>query len=195
MDHKILAAPLLALVLLTSCIKLDKLFQTDYNTASLRIPGSVESIEFHDSRTVISQGPDISLPVFSKPNQLIQYYPQFNETHKRIVSDLINRNFRPGSLRGYHVDVEIIDGVKQFSATFSQETERVKIRLRITLSNAAGSMETEAWGDYYVSSADAKYKRFEELYRRTLQAVTYEGLKDIKSKYFTTYSSSVKPRE
>lgn len=175
---------LLTTLLVTSCINLDKLFKTDYNTNTLNIPSSIESINFIDRRKYVSTGKEFILPVLSRPNQFIDYYPEFNSTHKHVVSDLIYKNFRLNSTNSTKITIELLEGVKEFSATFSKETERVKIKLRITITNDTGYAFTEAHGEYFVSSADAKYKRFEELYQRTLQAVTHKALEDLKLKYF-----------
>jgi hypothetical protein len=146
MNTKIPTASLLALVLMTSCVNLDKIFTTDYDTATLKIPASIDSIDFHDRRSRVSPG-DIPLPVFSSPNQLIVHYPELNPAHKRLVFDLVNRNFTPGAIRVYHADIEVIEGFKEFSATFSSETERVRIGLRITLSNEHEQIDSSSAKD------------------------------------------------
>lgn len=180
MNVRIVTATLLSITLLTSCVNLDKLFKSDYTTRILHIPASIESIEFSDRRTNVSFEHDISLPVFSKPNQFIEFYPKFNSTHQRLVFDLIHKNFSTDSSRVVKVNVELLEGVKEFSATFARETEKVKIKLRITMVDGDAKLLGESSGEYFVSSADAKYVRFEELYQRTLQTVTYNALKEFK---------------
>ena len=150
----------------------------------LNIPASIEVVDFSDKRSYVSTGQTFNMPTFSKPGQFIEYYPEFNSTHKRLVFDLIHQSFDSHTAKAFKVNIELIEGVKEFSATFSKETERAKIRLRIILVNETDKFTTEASGEYYVSSVDARYKRFEELYQRTLQSVTYAGLLDLKSKYF-----------
>jgi len=170
--------------LLTSCVNLDRLFNTGYETQNLDIPVSIESIEFQDKRGYVSPGPDIRLPVFSLPGQLVEYYPEFSQTHKRLVADIIYKNFRSNNATAFKVNVELIQGAKEFSATLSKETERVTVKLRITLQNEKEKYVTEINGQWFVSSADAKYKRFEELYQRAMQSVAFAGLQDLKSRYF-----------
>jgi hypothetical protein len=171
--------------LLTSCVNLDRLFNTGYETKNLDIPVSIESIEFQDKRDYVSPGPDIRLPVFSLPGQFVDYYPEFSQAHKRLVADIIHKNFRSNNATAFKANVELIQGAKEFSATFSKETETVIVRLRITLQNEKEKYITETNGQWFVSSADAKYKRFEELYQRAIQSVAFAGLQELKSKYLS----------
>jgi len=180
-----MAISLLQAILLTSCINLNKFFKIDYNTAMLNIPASITQAEVQDSRSYVSPGEDISLPVFSWPGQFAEFYPALNPTHKRLVLDLIDKSFRANDLRTYKIHVALLEGAKEFSASFTKETETVKIKLRITLFNETEKYTVETSGKYFISSGDAKYKRFEELYQKALQAVTYAGLEELKSKYFS----------
>ena len=182
MNGKMQVAMFLMVILLTSCVNLDKLFRNDYKR-TLDIPASIKSIDFNDIREHVSTGQKLKLPVFSVPNQFIEYYPELDSAHKRIVREMIYKNFGSSTLKSFRVRIELLEGVKEFSTTFWSENETVKIRLRIVLFSDTETLMTEGGGEYFVSSADAKYARFEEMYRRTLQAVTYRGLQDIKAKY------------
>lgn len=174
---------LLVVLLMSSCVNLDKIFNNDYKVVSLNIPASIESIEFYDKREIVSSG-DIALPVISMPNQFIAHYPAFEASHKITLTDLLYKNFKSGENKSFIIIIELLEGVKEFSTTFWNETERVKVKLRITLKNDGEVYFSETEGEYFVSSADAKYKRFEELYQRALLNVTFNGLVDIRNKHF-----------
>src|SRR5690242_19961511 len=106
MKIRIITTFLIALTL-TSCINLDKLFKTNYDTEKLVIAASIETIDFNDRRNYVSPEPDIKLKVFPKPRQFIEYYPKFNATHREIVSDIIEKNFASDDARRFKVSIEL----------------------------------------------------------------------------------------
>lgn len=179
---KIKILVLLLTTTLSACINIDKLFSTDYKEKTLNIPASINKIDFMDKRAAIDS--NIWLPVVSKPKQLLEYHPEFNQKHEKLVSDLFFKNFDTNSSKSVNITVEIIEGLKQFSSTMWQETEKVKIELRILLTKGNEKCISECSGEYFVTSMDAKYKRFEELYQKALLNVTYKGLQELKTSCF-----------
>jgi hypothetical protein len=166
---------------LASCVNLNKVFTSEYAEASLHLPGTIESIDFIDRRKNVYPG-DIELPVFSHPSQLLKHQPELSAVHKTLLSDLFRRNFDSNSTNSYVITVEVIEGLKEFSASFVSETEKVRVGFKITLSSGDKTFVAETSGEYFVKSADAKYKRFEELYQKALQTVAFNALKNFKSK-------------
>ena len=78
--------------------------------------------------------------------------------------------------------LDLLEGKKEFISKGLTETEEVKVTLQISIFNQSENFVSESSGTYTIVSADAKYKRFEELYRGALQAVTYKALKNIEVK-------------
>jgi hypothetical protein len=76
--------------------------------------------------------------------------------------------------------IDLLEGKKNFFSQGLQETEQVKVKIRITTIAQSGELSFEESKTYSITSMDAKNKRLNDLYRGALQAVTFEVLKDIK---------------
>ncbi len=183
MKYKIVLCLIAALVL-SSCTSSKQVLSSMENNAAkkLDIPFAVDSISFYDKREVVSQGGDIKLPLMSMPNEKRVFYPALSAVHQSIIEKTVRENLLDSSSNTANVVVEVLGGVKLFSATWTTEREEAKVKLRLTFRNENQEFWCEAEGSYYVSSMDATKKRFEALYQLAIKNITYKALEIIQGK-------------
>ena len=169
--------------MLSSCMSSQKALSSMENASKkLDIAFVVDSISIYDKREVVSQDGDIKLPLMSMPNEKRIFYPTLSSVHQSIIKKTIRENLLDSSPNTASVVVEVLDGVKLFSAIWAAEREEAKVKLRVTFKNGSQEVWCEAEGSYYVSSIDATKKRFEALYQLALKNVTYKALEIIQGK-------------
>ncbi|MFK7908379.1 MAG: hypothetical protein AB8B69_24830 [Chitinophagales bacterium] len=193
MKHKIVLCLIMAL-LLSSCMSSKKMVASMDNTdKKLNIPFVVDSISFEDKRKIVSQNGDIRLPLMSMPNEKRLFFPALSAVHQSVIETTIRENLLTSSTNTIQVVVEILDGVKLFSATWAAEREEAKVKLRLTFRNENQEIWCEAEGSYFVSSIDANKKRFEALYQLALKNITYKALEIIQEKMKEEVTPKIDP--
>lgn len=168
----------------SSCWTTSKIVEPYYLSNSIEIPMKVDSIVFLDLRTKTSKEKDIKLPLLSLPNQYILHVPMLTPIHKSIIEATIRKNTTQDSSNLMRITVELTQGEKEFSAKWNSETERVRVKLKITALNEKNKtlISSEASAESYITSIDAKNDKLENLYQTMLKSATYEALEYINDK-------------
>jgi len=165
----------------------------DSTDKKLNIPFVVDSISFEEKRNIVPQDGDIKLPLMSMPNEKRLFFPALSTVHQSVIETTIRENLLTSSTNTIQVAVEILDGVKLFSATWAAEREEAKVKLRLTFRNENQELWCEAEGSYFVSSMDATNKRFEALYQLALKNITYKALEIIQEKMKEEVTPKIDP--
>lgn len=182
MKRKLLGALAIAIAnVLTGCAANSYVSQMKQNDLPpLNLTFSVQDVQITDSRTDQSNE-DIRLPVVSKPNSLIKHVPALTPIHKQLIENVIKENSTNSGVPVKAI-INIPEGYKEFTSTWSSEKERGFVQVQISLVNQeSGELITacDTSGELFVQSADATNKRMEEIYQLTMKNVIYNCLKSL----------------
>ena len=172
---------LLIIAFLTGCASKTYLARAKEETLPpLNLSYHVQSIEINDNR-VESSTEEMKLPIVSRPDQLIRHRPFLTPAHTAVIEKVIMDN---ASNAGPPVRavVNILEGYKEFSATWSSEMEKGFAQVQIVFVDVeTGEPITgcDSNGEFFIQSMDATPKKMEEVYQITLKKVIYNCLKYI----------------
>lgn len=166
----------LLLLALSSCGPSRYISQLESNNLkNLSLDYNIASVEVIDERLNVSNYP-IRLPFVSSPGQLIKNVPVIDSTHRRIIESVIRKNCS-GSGDPVLVEVHLLNGYKQFSATFWNETEKAYVQLQIRIRKGNDNfILCDSYADYHINSVDARSRRIERLYQLALEGAVINCL-------------------
>jgi len=157
-----------AVLILTNCVSLIKDSYMRQQVIPEPVPTgfAVSHVEIIDDRDDFDMR-EIKIPFMSFPGNHDRISPALTKDHVDLIRSEVGRYFIQGGKEA-QVEVHILSAMKDFSASFSAETEYVSVELRIIFTSDSRNAAATGSTVFTISSMDASVQYTEKLYQNAL---------------------------
>lgn len=139
--------------------------------------GQIENIEVIDKRIGVTDD-NLEIPFISWPGQKDEIRPPLTQQLEFLILDEItNRSLDTGKI--YSIEVNILEGLQRFEATWRSEKEYVKWKIEMLLQSTEGTASSVSDLEYFASSIDASHEFIDQLYTKTLRLSVLSGFSQV----------------
>jgi len=164
---------LLSLTLL-SCVGKQSILKNNDEPNQIAIKGIFNEFEVVDIRNNVSTRA-LHIPDITLPGQSDLVHPELTQAHQDVITKQVKSYFRDGE-NEYNVKIEVVEGIKEFSANLFNEREYVQFDVQISLANPkTNALKTcSSTAFFEAKSMDANYNFIDKIYLKAMRTAVYK---------------------
>ncbi|WP_026932630.1 hypothetical protein [Christiangramia echinicola] len=179
-NRKITLVILIVLTLLNfGCGTNKSILEKDFDSENISLTGNIIEVTVNDKRTDVTDK-KIELPFLSSPKSYDKVSPFITPKQEEKIKNEIKSYFNNNG-QDLKVKINILQGYKEFSATFFHEREYAEFSIHLQIIDLNNHIleECKSSGFIETKTLDATYERMELVYNKALEMAIFKCLEEI----------------